>query len=322
MVNLGKLRRVAPRTVWFDEARAFTPWLADNLSTLGEALGLELELTGREAGVGTFSLDLLAKDLGSGGTVVIENQFGSTNHDHLGKILTYASGFDAKVVIWVAETFRDEHRQALDWLNQHTDQETQFFGVLVEVLQIDDSAPALNFKPVVFPNEWQKERRKAADEQVSPRAESYREFFQTLIDELRQRHKFTNARVGQPQNWYSFTSGVSGFTYGCSFGLNSRVRVELYIDRGDGSENEEALNWLLSQRLEIEREFGEALEWEPLEDRRACRVAVYRAGSIDHAESLADIRAWAVARLLQMRKVMGARIARYQSPGTSPGLEG
>jgi len=321
-VKLGKLKRVPPKAVWFDEARAFTPWLADNLSTLGEALGLELELTGREAGVGTFSLDLLARDLSSGGTVVIENQFGPTNHDHLGKILTYASGFDAKAVIWVAETFRDEHRQALDWLNQHTDQETSFFGVLVELLQIDDSAPALNFKPVVFPNEWQKVRRKVADEQVSPRAESYRTFFQALIDELRQRHKFTNARVGQPQNWYSFASGVSGFTYGFSFALNNRVRVDLYIDHGDASRNEQIFNFLVQQRPEIEAAFGEPLEWEPLEDKRACRVAVYRPGSIDQAEELADIRAWAIARLLQMRKVMGPWIVRSQSVSVATGLVG
>jgi len=298
--------------VWFDEARAFTPWLAENLSSLGEVLGLDLELTGREAEVGSFSLDLLAKDLGSGGVVVIENQFGSTNHDHLGKIVTYASGFDAKAVIWVAETFRDEHRQALDWLNQHTDNETSFFGVQVEVLQIDDSAPALNFKPVVLPNEWQKVRRKTVDEQASPRGEAYRAFFQALLEELRTQHKFTNARAGQPQNWYAFRSGVSGFHYGFSFGLNNRVRAELYIDHGDGGQNEETLKWLLSQQAEIEAEFGEPLAWEPLEEKRACRVAVYRAGSIDSPEpDLAGIRSWAVSKLLLMRKVMGPRIARY-----------
>jgi hypothetical protein len=279
---------------------------------LGEVLGLDLELTSREAGVGSFSLDLLARDLSSGGTVVIENQLGPTNHDHLGKILTYASGFDAKAVIWVAETFRDEHRQALDWLNQHTDQETSFFGVLVELLQVDDSAPALSFKPVVLPNEWQKVRRKVADEQVSPRAESYRMFFQALIDELRQRHKFTNARIGQPQNWYSFASGVSGFTYGFSFSLYNRIRVDLYIDHGDAGRNEQAFDFLLQQRGEIEAAFGGPMEWEPLEDKRACRVAVYRQGSIDKGEELADIRAWAIMQLLQMRRVMGPWITRYQ----------
>ena len=140
---------------------------------------MELELEEREASVGEFSLDLLATDLGTGRTVVIENQFGVTDHDHLGKLLTYAGGFDAATIVWLGEKIREEHRQALEWLNRRTDADTQFFGVIAEILQIDDSKPAYNFRAVVFPNEWQKTRR--GTKPVSSKSDAYRDYFQRLI---------------------------------------------------------------------------------------------------------------------------------------------
>jgi hypothetical protein len=308
MANFGELRILDPRLVWANEARDFTPWLAANISNLGDALGIELEVTATEADVGAFSLDILAKDLGTGRQVVVENQFGSTNHDHLGKLLTYAAGLDATAVIWVAEVIRDEHREALEWLNRRTDAETHFFAVVVEVFQIDNSRPAFSFKPVVFPNEWQRATRDAADRQTTPRAEAYRGYFQALIDELREKHHFTGARAGQPQSWYIFASGVTGIGYGTSFAQGGRVRAEVYIDQGELDKNKATFDTLLEQRDVIEREFGEPLEWERLDDRRASRIAVYREGTIDDPEQrLAEIRSWAVDCLLRLKRVFGPR---------------
>ena len=151
---LSRMERIALRDVWPDEARDFTKWLAENISVLGDALGLELKVQQREASVGGYSLDLLAAD-SDGQSVVIENQLDSSDHDHLGKLLTYAGGRNASVVVWVAQEFRDEHRQALDWLNQQTNRQTRFFAVTVEVLKIGDSQ-APYFRVVASPNRWSK----------------------------------------------------------------------------------------------------------------------------------------------------------------------
>ena len=148
----------------------------------------------REAAVGAFSLDLLARDAGTGRTVIIENQLEPTNHDHLGKLLTYAGGHDANVIVWVAKEFREEHRQALDWLNQRTSEETAFFGVRVEVWRIDDSRPAPHFTLIAAPNEWRREAARTLRATVaSERNLRFQAFFQVLIDALRERG-FTRAR--------------------------------------------------------------------------------------------------------------------------------
>jgi len=304
--TLGELKRIDPRDIWPSESRDFTPWLAENIEKLGEALGMDLEVKATEAAVGEFSVDIVAKDLATGRDVVIENQYAATDHDHLGKLLTYASGMDAYALVWIAQDIRDEHRQALEWLNERTDADTLLFAIELEVLRINDSAPAHNFKLVVFPNKWQKTTRGGASATPSARGEAYRAYFQELIDDLREKHRFTGARVAFPQNWHSFASGLSGVTYGTSFAQGGRVRAELYIDRGPADENKRLFDRLAADRDRIEAEMGTPLEWERLDDRRASRIAAYRTGSIDSDEStLLDIRAWAIDNLLKFKRVFG-----------------
>ncbi len=306
--KFGVLKRVDLRQLWPHEALDFTPWLAENLDDLGDVLGMDLELQLQEAPVGPFSLDLLVHDLGRERTVIIENQIEPTDHDHLGKLLTYAAGHDAAAVVWIASEFRDEHRQALDWLNQRTDATTEFFGIVVEALQIDTSRPACNFRLVAFPNDWRKTNMATNASKPSPKGEAYQAFFQELIDQLRTKHHFTKARKGQPQSWYVFSSGVRGIVYGISFAQGGRVRAEAYIDREDRPWNKWMFDALHEQREGIETEFGELLEWERLDSKRACRIATYRPGSInDSPQALDEIRGWTIDRLLRFKKVLGPR---------------
>lgn len=310
VLELGKLQRVDLRNVWKHEAINFTPWLVGHIDLLGEILGLELQVVGREQAVGDFSVDILARDLGRNKLVVIENQLEETDHTHLGQLITYAAGLEASVVIWVSREIREEHRQALDWLNRGDGATTEYFGVVVELLQIDASKPAVNLRVVASPNKWSRRSlRAAATDDPSGKYALYQQFFQRLIDDLREKHRFTNARAGQPQNWYTFSSGTSGFQYGVSFAAGGRVRAEIYIDLGESAQNVAALEALRADKESLEQAFGESLEWEPLEGKRACRIAVYRPGTIeDSAESLEEYHRWAVERLLRFKRVFGPRL--------------
>lgn len=309
MSDFGELTKVPLRDIWSHEAMDFTPWLADNIEALGDALGLQLEHMETEKAVGDFSLDLLAKDLGSSQTVIIENQLAQTDHDHLGKLLTYAAGLDASIVIWISEAVREEHRQALEWLNQRTDTKTQFFAVIVEVLKIDESKPAFNFKPIVFPNEWQKRERQKVSTNTSPKGEKYRAYFQALIDELREKHKFTDARIGQPQNWYWFSSGMQGISYSATFSRGEKIRAGIYIDYGDQEKNKMLFDALKERAQQIADSYGSQLEWKRLDEKRASIIFIHRDGTIEAPESeLAEIQKWHIEHLLKIKRIFKPEI--------------
>ena len=173
MVDLGKIENFDIRQIWPNEASDFTPWLAENLDLLGEELGLELELDRTEAPVGNFSLDILARDANSNAIVAIENQIAVTDHIHLGQLLTYAAGQDAGVVIWVSTEFRDEHKAALDWLNQRTEDSLEFYGVEIGAVKIGNSLPAPLFRLAAVPNSWSKQVKATATTDLSEKQQRY-----------------------------------------------------------------------------------------------------------------------------------------------------
>jgi hypothetical protein len=301
-VDLGTIHPVPLKDLWAGESTHFTPWLAQNLDALASKLGMDLELESTEADAGDFSADIVARDLSTNKLVVIENQYGGTDHKHLGQIITYASVLGAGAVVWIAETIRPEHKAAMDFLNQHLKETLSLFAVQASAIRIDESKPAFVLTVVSMPSEA------SVVVEITPRSETkerYRAYFQSLIDELRETHKFTNARTGQPQNWYTFASENSKvYKYSTSFAQGGRVRVELYIDCGDKAKNEQLFDGLFARKAEIEASLGFALSWERLDSRRACRVAVYRDGDIDaDSEALAEIRAWTIQNLLKFKVV-------------------
>ena len=177
--DLGDIKRVDDlRSVWKHEASDFTRWLAEeeNLKLLSEAVGMRIRLVETEASVGSFSVDILAEDEDTQTKVVIENQLEPTNHDHLGKVITYASGVDARVAIWIVREAREEHQRAIDWLNEHTDESLAFFLVQIELWQIDDSKKAPRFEIISKPNEWAKAAKQSVSSMNSPSAEFWEQF--------------------------------------------------------------------------------------------------------------------------------------------------
>lgn len=306
-MNFGILQSVALKDLWPGEATYFTPWLAENLDILGEKLGMELTLDSTEVSAGNFSADIVARDLSTNRLVIIENQYGRTDHSHLGQIITYSSILGADTVVWVAESIRQEHKTAIDFLNQHLKESLQFYALEVAVIRIDDSRPAYTLNLACAPTEL---IAVAENEEPSELKQKYRAYYQGLLDELRTRYQFTNARIGQPQNWYTFSSENSRvFVYSTSFAQKGRVRAEVYIDCADKAKNEALFDLLLSNRLEIESMMGQELSWERLEARRACRIAMYRDGDIDApSETLEEIKQWVIMALLKFKQIFPERI--------------
>ena len=309
--GLGRIERIDDlREAWPHESNDFTPWLAEHISELGNALGLEIELQEQEAQVGTFYLDLLARESVTDRTVIIENQLEPTNHDHLGKLLTYAGGYDANVVVWVAKNFRDEHREAIDWLNRHTNEDAEFFGVAIELWKIDGSRPAPHFNVVASPNEWGKEiKSKVRDANVSERRRRYQAFFQRLADALTERG-FTNPRKALPQNWLWFWAGHGGrVEYRVAFGDGNMARVKFYIRHMDQEWNKELFDRLKERKNAIEAELSESLEWQRLDQGKASGISVHRQGSIDDDEkALDELRNWMIEKLFDFKRVFGPRL--------------
>ncbi|WP_049980272.1 DUF4268 domain-containing protein [Halolamina rubra] len=259
------------RSVWKHEEQDFTRWLTANIQLLASALGVELEDARAEEAVGDFSSDIVAKEMNTGETVVIENQYGKTDHDHLGKLLTYSSGKDAGFSIWLSEDFRPEHRSVLEWLNESGPKDAKFFAVKPRVVSIGDSdTRGFEFDIVVEPNEW--ERELGGGQSLTESERSYKEFFTELVDAYAtQRPHWSKLKPGI-RRYLTFGAGKGGVSFGWVFHQGPEFSVELYMSRGAKSENEAIFESLQADKAEIESALGAELVWERLPEKQACRI--------------------------------------------------
>lgn len=270
-MTLSRLTEVDLREVWQNEATDYTNWLAneENLRLLSDEIGIEIVLETTEASIGKFRVDILAKEEITGRKIIIENQLEQTNHDHLGKIITYASGLDAEIIVWIVKDVRDEHEKAVNWLNENTDEKINFFAIRMELWKIGDSQIAPKFHVISQPNDWAKDAKKTSERsELSERAKLQLEFWEKFNEFVISRDQTFNLRKPYPQHWYSLSVGSSKANISLSIIFAKRLmRCEIYIPD----------NKSLYYELENEKEFIESkldfeLEWSPLEDKKASRI--------------------------------------------------
>jgi hypothetical protein len=275
MTTLGRLEQVDLRQAWISEASDFTPWLAlpENLALLGEAIGLELECEAQEKNVGPFRADILCRDRNSH-WVLIENQLERTDHVHLGQLLTYAAGLKAVTVVWVAQRFTDEHRAALDWLNEITNDEFKFFGLEIELWRIANSPVAPKFNVIAEPNSWSRTIKHVAtsgDKELSETRLLYLEYWEALKAHLEQRGSSVRMTKPSPSNWMGFAIGRTPlFNVTSNITRQKRTGYVSLVTWGD--DHVAYFRLLKRERAAIESEIGHELEWRELPDGRESHI--------------------------------------------------
>lgn len=309
-MTLGSLTKVNLRQQWANEESDFTPWLAqpENIETLSNAIGIELEVEGVEVPVGPYRADILARDTGSENYVVIENQLEKTDHSHLGKSLTYSSVLGASTVIWIAKKFTDEHKKTLDWLNDHTTDEVGFFGIVLELWQIDDSRPAVRFNVVSSPANIVRQATSAKSKQnLSPTKKLQLEFWEGLRLRLLERSDvIPSVRTAHARYWYDISLGKTGIHLSTIANTeNDEIGVRLYIQNRWG---DTAFAHLMADKQQIEREIGIPLDWNPNPDKRDKIIRLRRNANIRDKSQWDDYLDWLENYVIKFRKTFAHRV--------------
>lgn len=272
MPDFASLEPKDVRQYWQHEEHDFTPWLADNIEAEGSSdfenvLGLDVEVIEREKSVGKYNVDIFARVVDDGRSIVVENQLGASDHDHLGKAIAYAAGVDADIIVWIAAEFNDEHRDAMQWLNENSREGIDLFAIRLEVWQIAESPPAVRFNPVEKPSEW-KEKAQRSRGEVSDRDKRREEFWTAFRDRIEESETPIRARKPQPRHYYSNPIGVGG--YHMAFLVDEEeqeLSVELII-----SDNAEAYRELKEQADQLEAELESELYWRELRETRSGKM--------------------------------------------------
>ena len=272
---LGRLKPVPLRDAWESESGEFTPWLAqeENIQILGSALGLDLEVETQERNVGPFRADILCKNTVDESWVLVENQLERTDHGHLGQLLTYAAGLKAVTIVWLAQRFTEEHRSTLDWLNEITDEKFNFFGVEVQLFQIDDSPVAPHFSVISKPNDWSKTIRIVAGE-LPPIRKLQLSFWTKLKEHAAQRGTSLKFQTPKPQSWASLSIGRAHFWMDATMSPQTgEISVQLVINTAAPKAD---FRQLFAQKEQIEIEAKEQFEWREAPEKVRKRIELRR----------------------------------------------
>lgn len=302
MISLGKMKRITDlRTVWSHEAHDFTKWLAEeaNLQELSDAVGIDIDLEERESSVGSFNVDLYATESGTGRKIIIENQLEDTNHDHLGKLITYASGKGAEVIIWIVKRARDEHRQAIEWLNQHTDSNIGFFLIEIELWQIDESLLAPKFNVVEKPNDWAKTMKSI--EGMSETERLKLEFWQAFNDQMGNNPGFTrefSVHKPQAQHWYDLAMGTSA--YYISLNINTQKKK---IDAGLYIPNDKDLFHKFEEQSDaFKQAIGREVEFR--DAGKSSRILIYHSINVKDRAKWSEAASWMFETALKFKTIV------------------
>ena len=305
-MKLGTLKRLDLREYWKHEALDFTKWLSEpeNIAILSDEIGIGIEVTQTEASVGRFNVDILAQEENTGRKIIIENQLEMTDHTHLGQLITYAAGLEAQYVIWIVREVREEHRQAVDWLNEHTDEDISFFLVALELWQIGNSDPAPKFSVLSRPNEWKKSvKTSAQDGDLTDTKTKQLEFWQQLKEFATDKYPDIRLRTPRPQHWYDISIGRSD-CHIC-FIADSRenqVRCELYIP-----DSKDLFKTFLASAAQIEKELalGAPLDWQELPGKKAARIRVLHDFTFADPATWPEAFQWLSETAIKFKKVFG-----------------
>lgn len=303
MAEIGRLIEVDVRELWKHEQYDFSNWLAkeSNIEYLNEILGLTLIEVDKEINVGPYRCDIVATDETSGLKVIIENQLESTNHDHLGKIITYASGLDAKVIVWIVKEAKEEHRAAIEWLNNYTSSDIDFFLIEIHAYKIGDSNPAPKFEVVEKPNDFVKRSKNKDDGELNTSQTERLIFWQLFNDRVELKGKPFNIRKPTTDHWYDIAIGTSAAKIAVDLvNKENCIILELYIHS-----DKDLYDSLYEKKNEIEGETGLTFEWNRLDSKKACRIKHFIYGlDFDNHSNYNQLMDEVIDKAIIMRKVI------------------
>lgn len=301
-IPLGRLKEVDIRELWAHEQYNFSNWLAKekNIELLNETVGLTLIDIDKEVYVGSYRCDLVAVDETTDVKIIIENQLDSTDHDHLGKIITYASGLDANVIIWIVKEAREEHKSAIEWLNNNMAKEISFFLLEIKAYRIGDSLPAPMFKVVEKPNDFIKSNKSVKDGDLSKTQAERLNFWTEFNRVVTENGKPFNVRKATTDHWYDVAIGTSDAHISITLvNKDGTIGVELYVrDCKDLFDN------LYEHKEEIENKLGFNMHWERLDDKKASRIKSYIPGlNFNKQGNYPELMNLVIERVVKVRDV-------------------